>query len=119
MLGPLLQSRAWEIAQTGVCAAHSCWRKDVAGQNWLAVGDAALACDPFAAQGLFDALYFGLAAADSSDRYLSGELEALADYAREVERVRNIYLARRRAWYESERRWPQNPFWARRSALLQ
>ena len=44
----------------GYAAAHSSSIAVTAGRGWLAVGDAALACDPLSSQGLFNALYSGL-----------------------------------------------------------
>jgi flavin-dependent dehydrogenase len=83
---------------------------------WLtpAAGDAALAFDPLAAQGLFNAMYLGLAAAEATPRHLAGDPTALADYAAEVSAIRQAYRMRHAAWYQLETRWPDQPFWNRR-----
>jgi hypothetical protein len=44
------------MGRAGYCAAHSSWITTTAGHRWLAVGDAALSCDPLSSQGLFNAL---------------------------------------------------------------
>jgi flavin-dependent dehydrogenase len=98
----------------GFCAAHGSVLTPAAGHDWLAAGDAATGFDPLASQGLFNAIYTGLAAAETADRHLSGSTEALRGYA---ERIRSIHLAYNdhlRAWYGLERRWPNRPFWSRR-----
>jgi flavin-dependent dehydrogenase len=115
MLGPILKAAEWEDAQGGYCAAHGAWLERPAGEDWICVGDAALAFEPLAAQGLFNALYTGLAVAETADRLLSGDHEAAADYCAELASVRATYLAHLLAWYGMERRWVDRPFWARRS----
>ena len=108
---------AWSDATTGFCAANGAALEPPAGDGWIAVGDAALAFDPLASQGLFNALYTGLAGAESVDRYLRGDARALTEYADEIARIRRAYESHLRAWYGVESRWPANPFWARRAAV--
>src|SRR4051794_21794367 len=54
--------------------------------GWMAIGDAALAFDPSSSQGLFNALYFGLAAADGA-RFMHGDEIAINEYAAETRSV--------------------------------
>jgi flavin-dependent dehydrogenase len=114
MLGGLLQDTGWDHGERGYCAAQGAWLETAAGENWLAVGDAALAFDPIAAQGLFNALYLGLAAAEAAQRWFEGESEALCEYASEVARIRDVYVDHRAAWYRQEIRWADRRFWANR-----
>ena len=72
----------------GYCAAHSSWIEAASGPGWLAVGDAALACDPLSSQGLFNALYSALMAANALRRALAGDTDALTDYQRIIARRR-------------------------------
>jgi flavin-dependent dehydrogenase len=102
------------LDHAGYCAAHSSWITTTSGPGWLAVGDAALACDPLSSQGLFNALYSGLLAAGALRRALAGDAGALADYQRTITRVVNTYRIHLIAWYAMESRWPNQPFWARR-----
>jgi flavin-dependent dehydrogenase len=104
-------------AASGYCAAHSSWIKAAAGPGWLAVGDAALACDPLSSQGLFNALYSALMAARALRRALAGDTDALTDYQRIIARVVDAYRGHLAAWYSLESRWPTLPFWARRRGL--
>jgi flavin-dependent dehydrogenase len=98
----------------GFCAAHSAELGPAAGDGWLAVGDSALSFDPLSAQGLFNALYTGLAGAEAADRALSGETGALGGYAASLSPVREAYRTHLAAWYGLERRWAGRPFWDRR-----
>jgi flavin-dependent dehydrogenase len=98
----------------GFCAAHGMMLDSAAGDGWLAVGDAALSFDPLSSQGLFNALYTGLAAAEAADRDLSGDGDALRDYQATLASVHNAYRTHLTAWYGQERRWAERPFWERR-----
>ncbi|WP_051249146.1 NAD(P)/FAD-dependent oxidoreductase [Inquilinus limosus] len=80
------------------------------GAGWVACGDAALAFDPVAGQGLFNALRSGLAAAEMVAGAMAGGAEA-GRYVDEMARVAEIYAMRRRALYRAERRWADRSFW--------
>ena len=84
------------------------------GRGWVAVGDAALAFDPIAAQGIFNALYTGMKAGEAVDAALRGDPSGLAEYSRRLEEIRAAYVERRTNVYELEGRWPDAPFWKRR-----
>lgn len=75
------------------------------GEGWIAVGDAALAFDPIAGQGLFNALRTGIAAAEA---ILTSQFSAYKD---EVARVAAIYAGRRQSLYQAENRWADRAFW--------
>lgn len=116
MLSALVADGSWDAASRGCCAAHGARLDAPVGQGWIATGDAAMAFDPLAAQGLFNALYTGLAAAETADRWLQGDQAALSEYAVEIARVWRAYEDHLAAWYGMERRWPDSAFWARRYA---
>jgi flavin-dependent dehydrogenase len=105
------------VSPGGYCAAHTSWIEAAAGPGWLAVGDAALACDPLSSQGLFNALYSALMAANALRRALAGDADALADYQRTIARVVDAHRDNLAAYYSMESRWPTLPFWARRRGL--
>ncbi len=70
--------------------------------------------DPLSAQGIFNALYSGLAAAEAADRWLSGGVEGVAET---VGVLGGVYAAYRRNlmhWYGAERRFGGGVFWRRR-----
>lgn len=100
----------------GICTAHGSWLAQPFGDGWIATGDAAMSSDPLSAQGLFAALYFGLAAAQTADRNLGGDADAMADYACDYKRVRTAIQKQQHAFYGLETRWTDRDFWQRRSA---
>jgi flavin-dependent dehydrogenase len=114
-LGALLRESRFEpAARWRAAAAESSELAPVAGDGWLAVGDAALGCDPLSSQGLANALYGGLAGAEALDRSLAGDASAPRGYAAAVDGVRAAYRRHLDHAYAAERRWPAAPFWRRR-----
>lgn len=100
----------------GFCAANGALLDPACGHDWLAVGDAALTFDPLSSQGLFNALYTGLAGAEALQRHLQGDPDALPGYRAELGRIWDAYVAHLDGWYGQERRWPASPFWLRRQS---
>jgi flavin-dependent dehydrogenase len=98
-----------------IVSAWSARLDKMAGPRWLAVGDAAMAFDPLSAQGVMWALESGQAAARALDASLRGDVQAIGDYARQGEADYAAYLRDRGAVYGREHRWPDSPFWRRRS----
>lgn len=92
------------------CAAWSGRLTSFAGPGWAAVGDAACCFDPLSSQGIFHALYGGLRLGNA----LAGG--GLDTYAAEIEAVWAAYRQHYHAYYAEERRWPDAPFWKRRSS---
>jgi flavin-dependent dehydrogenase len=84
------------------------------GDGWLAAGDAAMSFDPLSAQGIFNALYSGLAAAEAADRWLSGDANGVAETVRVLDGVYAVYRRNLAHWYETERRFGGAAFWRRR-----
>lgn len=119
-LQPALAGAAWRApVDSGYCAAQSAVLSSCADAGWLAVGDAALSFDPLSSQGLFNALYTGLAGAEALHTALTDSAAAttaLQDYRNEVGRIQAAYRQHLQAWYGEERRWPAEPFWRRRVA---
>jgi flavin-dependent dehydrogenase len=83
--------------------------------HWLAVGDAALATDPVAGNGVVRALRSARAGAETALALLEGKAEsALRQYEDDRDRECDSYLHERAAYYGIERRWQQSVFWQRR-----
>lgn len=116
MLGEFVAPSRWREPIGGFCAAHGGVVDEPVGPDWASVGDAALNYDPLSSQGLFNALYTGLAAAEAVDRNLSGDPKALLAYAEELRNVRMAYETHVAAWYDMEHRWPESLFWRRRQS---
>jgi len=97
-----------------VVAANSSQIDRVVADNWLAVGDAAMAFDPLSGQGISKALDSGMKAADAIHAYFSGRKSSFDDYADAIKKSFDNYLAMRNNYYQREMRWPKSPFWQRR-----
>jgi flavin-dependent dehydrogenase len=81
----------------------------------LAVGDAAIARDPLAAEGLCFALVSAREAADTAAAMLAGDSRRQRAYTEGLNRVFGEHLEQRSHVYASEARWADRPFWQRRS----
>lgn len=97
-----------------VVPAGSAIVNPVAGQRWVAVGDAAAAYDPLTSHGIAAALAGGWDAAAVALATLEGDPAAAHGYAHRLRRGFIGYLEDRAAYYEMEERWPDSPFWRRR-----
>lgn len=86
----------------------------VTGEGWLAVGDAAMACDPLSSLGIGHALSSGIQGARIVDELLGGDSELANAYPNDVARIWEEYFARRTGIYEAEQRWPTSTFWRKR-----
>jgi flavin-dependent dehydrogenase len=97
-----------------VVAAGSARLQRIAGDSWLAVGDAAASHDPLSAHGIAAALAGGLHAATAIADHLSGVHDALIAYAERTAGAYTRYVSLRAAYYRDEQRWPSASFWQRR-----
>jgi flavin-dependent dehydrogenase len=98
-----------------IVSAASVVHFPVAGANWLAIGDAALAFDPLSGQGIFKAMETGIRCSSITARYLDGDPNAFAEYEAWVATGYEAYLSERTRFYRSVTRWPESRFWKRRS----
>lgn len=97
--------------QHGYTAANSAMTQPAVGRAWLTVGDAALSFDPLSSQGIFNALYTGLAASESAYRFLRGEISNFAEYQQRLTAIWAAYKRHLQEWYRSETRWSGEEFW--------
>jgi flavin-dependent dehydrogenase len=88
----------------------------IAGEGWLALGDAAAAYDPLSSHGVASALGSGFYGANAIADLLAGRTEARSAYLDVMQRAYGAYLDILRERYAAERRWPDAPFWRRRHA---
>ena len=100
-----------------VVAAHSSRLDRVSGDGWLAVGDAAMACDPLSSQGLTHALASGILAGEVLHGCLAGEAAAMGEYDRKANEAVRAYSQLHGVYYGREQRWPQSAFWRRRHTV--
>jgi flavin-dependent dehydrogenase len=97
----------------------SSYRMDrVAGENWLAVGDAAMAWDPLSSQGISKALASALSASEFIGEVRAGRRSTLAGYETALAESFDQYRRLRGHYYGQVRRWPNSPFWKRRASTV-
>ena len=102
------------LAEPHVLAAHAARLDVIAGERWLAVGDAAAAYDPLSSYGISSALGGGFYAASAIVDSFAGSRDALPAYMRIIEQAYAQYLIVHQETYALERRWPDELFWKRR-----
>jgi flavin-dependent dehydrogenase len=100
-----------------IVAAGSSLLDPIAGNGWLAVGDAAATFDPLSSHGIGAALDGGLRAASAIEAHLTGDCGALRHYAEQILESYARYLWMWRSYYAEERRWPDAAFWRRRHTI--
>jgi len=103
--------------ETAVRAANSQITPVVAGDGWVAAGDAAVAFDPVSALGIGFSLRSGMEAARVAAAAAEGDDGPAAAYAESVSRIYADYRSRHHGIYLQERRWLDGPFWARRAGI--
>jgi flavin-dependent dehydrogenase len=119
-LAPLTRERLGPVdapRDVQVVSAASVVRCPVAGPNWIAIGDAALAFDPLSGQGVCKSIESGTRSSSAIAGYFGGDFTGLAEYESWVQETYRSYLSLRGQFYSSVRRWPGSRFWHRRSAL--
>jgi flavin-dependent dehydrogenase len=103
----------WTRPRLASAASHRLVHGTGTGR-WLAAGDAAMAVDPLAGDGILRALVTGEAAALAMVQWLAGRPEAAHAYERGLDARFARYSTERRLYYALETRWPSAPFWRRR-----
>lgn len=95
-------------------SAQSARLHPIAGERWIAVGDAALSFDPLSSQGMLTALYTGLRGGEAVVACLTGDSQPMVAFRSRLETIWETYMSNRTAYYHMERRWSDRPFWQRR-----
>lgn len=90
----------------------------ISGQRWLAVGDAASACDPLSSAGIMKGLRSGVMAAYAISDYFKGDSSGLAKCEAIAKQEFENYLLTRAYFYRQENRWENSSFWRRRFDYL-
>ncbi|EYF05013.1 NAD(P)/FAD-dependent oxidoreductase [Chondromyces apiculatus] len=88
----------------------------VAGDGWLALGDAAAAYDPLSSHGIGSAMGSGYYAGHALADVLAGRDDAVTTYLSLLQNAYGAYLDLQRQHYALERRFLDAPFWRRRHA---
>lgn len=99
-----------------VRSANSQHVEPVAAENWIAIGDAAMALDPLSGQGIVAALRSGIFAAYAiGDQLTRGDSSGLRRYQLFIQSSLASFERARTRYYAEEPRWP-HPFWSRRAS---
>ena len=115
LIRTLLPATASALASAPVTRlAGSAWLNEVAGENWLAVGDAAYAYDPISSYGITSAIGGGFYAGNAVADCLLGRADALPAYRQVLAQAYAQYWPLLQHQYALEQRWPDAPFWQRR-----
>lgn len=85
----------------------------------FAIGDAVIAFDPIASQGIFHALASAESAANAIEAQLGGVATSQVLYRDEMQAVYARYRQQLKASYAQVQRFQSQPFWQRRSGGLQ
>jgi flavin-dependent dehydrogenase len=102
---------ATAVSHPRCAVAGSSLRATAAGENWIAIGDAAFSCDPLSASGLITAVESGVHAANIIAKTGKPSLHSWSGY---LSTAFTSYLAQRKQYYQMEQRWPASAFWQRR-----
>jgi flavin-dependent dehydrogenase len=89
----------------------------VCGENWVRVGDAAMAVDPLSGNGIFQSLSSALQAPTVINTLLHKPERAALARRFHQQRVEQLFLRFARIgrdFYADEQRWPDQPFWQAR-----
>lgn len=106
------------IQYHGRVAANSSRLNQASGQNWFAIGDAAMSFDPLSSQGMFNAMATAMQLADllkNTAHHSTANLAKVAHtYQRQLDNIWRYYLQHRDHYYSQETRWRHALFWQRR-----
>lgn len=110
LLMPMARTGRWSGRLQTFDAATQ-WLECGELDGFIAVGDAAAACDPLSSWGISKGLGDGHAGVAALARQRSGEAGAVADLLAGRQRAFDAFRSRQRAFYRAETRWPGSPFW--------
>lgn len=117
----ILEKSKNSIQFNGIVAANSTRLKLVSGQQWAALGDAAISFDPLSSQGMFNAMANALQLTDLITQHqvvLQSNSEKAQhfqkEYSEQVNQIWKYYLQHKRFFYSQELRWRNSEFWKRR-----
>lgn len=95
----------------------SCLRQ-VGGNNWVAVGDAAASHDPLSSSGIPHAIGSGVQGALVAANALYADGRMLESYQHSIHTDFQQYQRTHWGYYRRENRWPQSTFWKRRTTPI-
>jgi len=88
--------------------------KEVIGESWIAIGDAALSLDPISSQGMFFALYSGIRGAETIASIMEDQNDVSEIHNAYKQKIESVFIANqnsRKHFYSSELRYTKQPYW--------
>lgn len=117
-INSLFEGNEDHIEYHGTVSANSTRLAQVAGQQWAALGDAAISFDPLSSQGMFNAMASAMQLKKLIHQYdvvnNQGVKEFETAYTHQIDQIWNHYLHHKKIFYQAEKRWKEAPFWKRR-----
>ncbi len=112
----LIQGKENAIQFHGTVAANSTRSNEVAGQHWVAIGDAVTSFDPLSSQGMFNAMATAMQLSKLIRQFnFSKAMNTI--YSNQINRIWHHYLKHKRLFYQAESRWKESEFWKRRHGV--
>lgn len=112
-----------KIQFNGTVSANSTKLFQVAGQQWAALGDAAISFDPLSSQGMFNAMASALQLTDLLKEFQivnqqnsEKQEQFQKTYTNQINQIWEHYLKHKRIFYSQELRWKDSEFWRRRQS---
>ncbi len=109
------------IQFNGIVSANSTKLKQVVGQQWVALGDAAISFDPLSSQGMFNAMANAVQLSDLIQQHqvltnlnFQKNNPFKSQYTEQINHIWEHYLQHKRFFYGQELRWEEYDFWKRR-----
>ncbi|WP_046755754.1 NAD(P)/FAD-dependent oxidoreductase [Kordia jejudonensis] len=94
--------------------ANSSVASQVAGSNWLTLGDAAMSFDPLSSHGITNAIFTAKVASKAIEKKLSeADTTAFPEYDKTLKTIFQQYVQSKNKLYQQEVRWKQESFWQR------
>ena len=121
VISAILEKSGNDIELQGIVAANSSCSQQVTGQQWAALGDAAISFDPLSSQGMFNAMASALQLkslirqfdiVDKLDKKKMQQFETA--YTQQINHIWLHYLNHKSIFYQQEMRWKSSLFWKRR-----
>ncbi|OPX55443.1 Dehydrogenase (flavoprotein) [Oceanospirillum multiglobuliferum] len=106
--------QAFDSPKPDIVGAISQYTDPPIGDDWMAIGDAAIGLDPLTSSGISSALEDGFVAAQAIVAKNAGNNEPMAMFSNRIAQAWQTYQHQRRTYYQHEFRWAHHAFWQRR-----
>ncbi|MGH1386309.1 NAD(P)/FAD-dependent oxidoreductase [Kordia sp.] len=92
--------------------ANSSVAAQIAGNNWLALGDTAMSFDPLSSHGITNSIYTASNASEAIEKKLNfADTEAFPEYDETMKTIFQQYVQSKNKLYQQETRWKEEAFW--------